>query len=116
MKDIKVLYGIDVDCVAGCIDSLEDYIVNKYLVQFLSDNEKNTFKFFTGDSNEVLKMMENHEVELGIVRYPFNNERYNSVTLTDDKFVMANSFLNCIVVRLVLAFILEYFTGYISRA
>lgn len=45
MKDIKVLYGIDVDCVAGCIDSLEDYIVNKYLVQFLSDNEKTTFKF-----------------------------------------------------------------------
>lgn len=29
----------------------------------------------------------------------------------DTMFVMANSFLNCIVVRLVLAFVLEYFTG-----
>ena len=88
-QDIALINAGKMGCLRiGCIDSLESYVVNNYLVKFLKENERTTFQFYTGDSNEVLRMMENHEVDLGIVRYPFSSEHFNSVTLTDDRFII----------------------------
>lgn len=87
--DIILMNKGELGCLRiGCIDSLEDFIVNTYLVKYLEQHDGVNFQFYTGDSDEIIDLINFGEVDVGVVRHPFDNDLFNSLPLIDDKFIV----------------------------
>ena len=67
----------------GTIASACNYLLPSQIVRFRTEHPNVDFQVFEGNSLTVTEMMENGEVDLGIIREPFNTNTYNSVLLKD---------------------------------
>ncbi|MCD8330168.1 MAG: LysR family transcriptional regulator, partial [Lachnospiraceae bacterium] len=68
----------------GTISSACSHLLPDRIVRFRQDHPNVDFQVFEGNSVRVIEMLESGEVDLGIVREPFNTSIYNSVLLKDD--------------------------------
>lgn len=72
----------------GCIDSMENYMMSSWLNTYHKTYENVKFQFYTGDSDEILEFLREHVVELGVVRHPFDTDKFSSILLPDDKLIV----------------------------
>ncbi len=90
----------------GTISSACTHLLPERIVAFRNEHPNVDFQIFEGNSTTVLDMLEHNEVDLGVVREPFNTSIYNSVPLKEaslgendaDSFVAAgvpSFFENC---------------------
>lgn len=68
----------------GTIVSACTHLLPDRIVAFRADHPNVDFQIFEGNSTAVIEMMERNDVDLGIIREPFNTSIYNSVPLKDD--------------------------------
>lgn len=67
----------------GTIASASSSLLPNQIIRFRQDHPHVDFQVYEGNSPSVTRMMENGEVDLGIIREPFNTNTFNSVLLKD---------------------------------
>ena len=68
----------------GTVASAATHLLPERIVIFRRDHPNVDFQIFEGNTTTVTEMMENSQVDLGIIREPFNTSIYNSIPLKDD--------------------------------
>ena len=68
----------------GTVASAATHLLPERIVIFRRDHPNVDFQIFEGNTTTVTEMMENSQVDLGIIREPFNTSIYNSVPLRDE--------------------------------
>ena len=68
----------------GTIASACNHLLPERIVSFRQNHPNVDFQIFEGNSVHIIEMMEKNEVDLGVVREPFNTSIYNSVPLKDE--------------------------------
>ena len=68
----------------GTIASACTHLLPDRIIAFRNEHPNVDFQIFEGNSTSVVDMMEREQVDLGIIREPFNTSIYNSVPLKDD--------------------------------
>lgn len=68
----------------GTVASVAVNILPERILLFRKDHPNVDFQIFEGNTTNVTEMMEKKQVDLGIIREPFNTSVYNSVPLKED--------------------------------
>lgn len=68
----------------GTISTACTTLLPNRIMDFRKDHPNVDFQIFEGTSDAIIQMLGNGEVELGIIREPFNTSLYNSIPLRDE--------------------------------
>ena len=67
----------------GTISSACNHLLPDRIVLFRQEHPNVDFQVFEGNSLRITEMLENNEIDMGIIREPFNTNTYNSILLKD---------------------------------
>lgn len=73
----------------GTVASLGTSILPEYAHSFNQRYPKVKFQLWEGDTHKVTELLDNGLIEIGIVRFPFNEEVYGSIYLPDEPMIAA---------------------------
>ena len=84
---VRELQNLGVDAQGtiriGTVASVAIHLLPERIVKFRTDHPNVDFQIFEGNTTAITEMMENGQVDLGIIREPFNTGIYNSVPLRE---------------------------------
>jgi len=73
----------------GTVASLGTSILPEYVHSFNQSYPKVKFQLWEGDTHKVTELLDNGIIEIGIVRFPFNSEAYDSICLPNEPMIVA---------------------------
>ncbi len=73
----------------GTVASLGTSILPEYIQNFNLKYPKVRFQLWEGDSYKVTELLDKGIAEIGIVRFPYDAESYNSLNLPDEPMIVA---------------------------
>lgn len=63
----------------GVVDSIVTEVTQKYIVPFSEENDKVRYNMVAGNTDDIMDALDNQSIELGIVRYSFDKEKFYSI-------------------------------------
>ncbi|MBP2654315.1 MAG: catM 2 [Firmicutes bacterium] len=81
--------GISGKLTIGTITSSGGSLLPDYIKKFHQCYPKVTFNVRQGETQKILELLNLGIVEIGLVRFPFDNKRYNSIIMPEESMVVA---------------------------
>jgi DNA-binding transcriptional LysR family regulator len=92
IKEVKDIdEGILGTLSIGTVSSIGATILPKLITNLMSKYPNINLEIFDQDTNNILELISNREIELGLIRTPFNTDTFDSIRLPDEPMVVASS-------------------------
>lgn len=83
--------GLEGTLLIGTISSSGDILLPQRICSFNKKYPNINFEIREGSTNEILELLKNGIIEIGIIRTPLNSEIYESISLPSEPMVAATS-------------------------
>jgi DNA-binding transcriptional LysR family regulator len=92
IKEVKDIdEGILGTLSIGTVSSIGATILPNLITNLMSKYPNINLEIFDQDTNNILELISNREIELGLIRTPFNTDTFDSIRLPNEPMVVASS-------------------------
>jgi DNA-binding transcriptional LysR family regulator len=92
VKEVKDIdEGILGTLSIGTVSSVGATILPELISKLMSKYPNINLEIFDQDTNNILELLNNRIIEIGIIRTPFNTDTFDSIILPDEPMVVASS-------------------------